>query len=61
MCEFVWRQVEYDLPKYGEYVLVWDGDAVQIAALSGYKDVNPTWDDVYYVTHWMPLPSPPNS
>jgi len=59
-----WISVEERLPEIGRFVLVSDGDDIDVACR--YKaftipDKTETffWDSVLEVTHWMPLPEPP--
>lgn len=72
-----WISVKEQLPKYGEEILVSDGNQITLSFLSKVKhddssgtpsrftnhfiQVN-TWVDLTnHVTHWMPLPEPPNA
>lgn len=65
-----WISVDERLPEENEEVLAWDGESIEKAHLQrylgGYNDNTLRW--TYYdcmiwenVTHWMPLPEPPES
>ena len=64
-----WISVEERLPEYNEYVLCWytDSDGLKWHTIGRFCEWNHLWDlDIAYdhdekkiVTHWMPLPEPP--
>lgn len=63
-----WISVEDKLPEYGNAVLVYTSSGICIAHICG-KTITgdkPTWIetngdyDFWNVTHWMPLPEPPD-
>lgn len=68
-----WIPVTEGLPENFVEVLVTDGENVGIAALQGFMDDEVVWCNVYGmdyiddpddedylpITHWMPLPEPP--
>ena len=62
-----WVSVEDEWPDIGQYILVYHKDGVMQCAqylISGYDDRGLWVLDHYYeeqgeITHWMPLPEPP--
>jgi len=63
-----WINVKDKLPNHGESVIVWTTTGICIAEICG-KTITgsrPTWietngeSDFWNVTHWMPLPTPPD-
>lgn len=61
-----WIQVGTKLPKVGEVVLAWSGDypKPQIVVFRGEDQWKYEGEEHFalaYVTHWMPLPEPPET
>jgi len=60
-----WISVEDSSPNMGEVVLIFGADEYPIPAYRTNHPVKPRWNDyasdewVTGVTHWMPLPEPP--
>ena len=57
-----WISVKERLPEETYLVLVWDNDCDQVAIASLQRDGSWCGDGVWKdanVTHWMPLPEPP--
>ncbi len=58
-----WVSVKDRLPESGEAVLTCNQDDCDIGFLSSTNNDGPDWQNLYFfhisVTHWMPLPSPP--
>ena len=59
-----WISVKDRLPENADRVLVSQGevDDVEIAYYFhgfGWKMLDSEWHNIYGVTHWMPLPKPP--
>ena len=59
-----WISVEDRLPLEDEPVIAWNGEHIEKAFIMRFDNGLPVWS--YYdwmewegVTHWMPLPSPP--
>ena len=52
-----WVKCGERLPKHGEMVLVFNGNSIEIDALAIGEFDFECWCDS--VTHWMPLPTPP--
>ena len=52
-----WVKCSERLPKHGEMVLVFNGNSIEIDALAIGEFAFECWCDS--VTHWMPLPTPP--
>lgn len=58
-----WIKVSEKLPVIGIDVLIWDGEARSVGYLTTYEGMQ--FHDFtigglnHSVTHWMPLPSPP--
>ena len=52
-----WVKCSERMPKHGEMVLVFNGNSIEIDALAIGKLDFECWCDS--VTHWMPLPAPP--
>lgn len=59
-----WISVKDRLPEEKRYVLVWKADTEAFAFSMYYAEIG-VWvspgEDVISVSHWMPLPSPPNT
>lgn len=66
-----WISVEESLPEDYVPVLVcakhilWQRNVVLVDHIISYTDGHKTWADTdktwkYFVTHWMPIPEPPN-
>lgn len=55
-----WIKVEDGLPHKSDDVLVYEsGDDVNWFIATNYMITNNLWADNYDVSHWMPLPAPP--
>ena len=59
-----WRKVSEEKPPEGVDVLIYDGDAIYLAYMEFMADSQiwfwpPNSPHVEGVTHWMPLPEPP--
>ena len=52
-----WVKCSERMPKHGEMVLVFNGNSIEIDALAIGEFDFECWCDS--VTHWMPLPAPP--
>ena len=52
-----WVKCSERLPKHGDMVLVFNGNSIEIDALAIGEFDFECWCDS--VTHWMPLPTPP--
>lgn len=52
-----WVKCSERMPKHGEMVLVFNGNSIEIDALAIGEFDFECWCDS--VTHWMPLPTPP--
>ena len=55
-----WINVEDRLPKIGDRVIVWQRQALEAVRYEGDK-FNRFGANLIYVTHWMPLPEPPEA
>lgn len=63
-----WIPVSEKLPEYGKFVLITDKDGDMYVATIQKGKEHSYWiincrcregSEPYYITHWMPLPSPP--
>ena len=52
-----WVKCSERMPKHGDMVLVFNGNSIEIDALATGEFDFECWCDS--VTHWMPLPAPP--
>lgn len=52
-----WHRVDEELPKQGEWVLV---KSCLVRMMTDFIDKTGRWYRTPGVTHWMPLPEPPN-
>jgi hypothetical protein len=56
-----WINIQDQLPPYDSNILVWNGDYMDVAYYDGVKTKKldaGDWNNCY-ITHWMPLPEPP--
>ena len=53
-----WIPVSERLPERGQKVIIYTGN-IQKPTVLAYQFWNPKYDTWAHVTHWMPLPSPP--
>jgi hypothetical protein len=54
-----WIKVEDGLPELYVEVLVWDGGYRSVDSRINDDRGGANWDNAYNVTHWQPLPNPP--
>lgn len=54
-----WISIEDRLPEYGQYVIVYTGRMMEgsVGAMYFWHEAYDIWQPV---SHWMPLPEPPN-
>ena len=52
-----WIQCSERMPEHGDMVLVFNGNSIEIDALATGEFDFECWCDS--ITHWMPLPAPP--
>ena len=53
-----WIPVSERLPERGQEVIIYTGN-IQKPTVLAYQFWNPKYDTWAHVTHWMPLPTPP--
>ena len=53
-----WIPVAERLPEHGQEVIVYSGNVLKPTVFA-YQFWNPKYDSWKHITHWMPLPEPP--